>query len=147
MTLVQWKRGTSGNNQTPAYQASAPLMNTELPRLFDTFARPFLRGDLVQDFFDDTMGLGAGSIGTTLPAVNIWETDNELVIEVAAPGLKKNDFKVESKDNQLHIGYSKEGKDAGGQNNYWRREFNFESFERTFSLPALVERERSPQPM
>ena len=56
--------------------------------------------------------------------------------------MKKNDFKVESKDNQLHIGYSKEGKDAGNQNNYWRREFNFESFERTFSLPSLVEREK-----
>src|SRR5690349_18001270 len=113
MTLVKWNRnGRSNSDQTLPYQGNLQISNSEFgsmfPRLFDTFARPFFTRDLIQDFFDDTMNLGSGTIGTTLPAVNITETDSDLVIEVAAPGMNKKDFKVEIVDNQLHIGYKKE---------------------------------------
>jgi HSP20 family protein len=148
MTLVKWNRGsrTNGSNQSPAYQANMSLVNSEfgtvLPRLWDTFSRPFLSADLIQDFFDDTMNLGTGTIGTTLPAVNISETDSDLVIEVAAPGMTKKDFKVEIVDNQLHIGYNKEKKNESHEINHWRKEFSFESFERSFTLPTIVESEK-----
>ena len=148
MTLVKWNRGsrTNGSNQSPAYQANMPLVNSEfgsvLPRLFDNFTRPFLSADLIQDFFDDTMNLGTGTIGTTLPAVNISETDTDLVIEMAAPGMSKKDFKVEIVDNQLHIGYNREKKSESNESNQWRREFSFESFERNFTLPTIVESEK-----
>jgi HSP20 family protein len=86
------------------------------------------------------MNLGIGAIGTSLPAVNISENDNELVIEMAAPGMRKKDFKVEVINNQLNIAYKKEQKEEeGNKTNHWRKEFSFESFERTFSLPAIVE--------
>jgi HSP20 family protein len=123
-----------------------PLINSEfgsvLPRFFDTFSRPFITSNLIQDFFDDTMHLGTGTIGTTLPAVNILETDTDLVIEVAAPGMSKKDFKVEIVDNQLHIGYNRQTKNENNENNHWRKEFSFESFERNFALPTIVESEK-----
>lgn len=147
MTLVKWNRnGRSNNNgQSLPYQGVSsgnPALDTMFPRLFDTFSRPFFTRDLIQDFFDDNMGLGSGTIGTTLPAVNISETDNELVIEVAAPGMNKKDFKVEIADNQLHIGYNKEHKKENNDHNQWRREFSFESFDRSFALPAIVESDK-----
>lgn len=148
MTLTKWNRGsrTNGSNQSPAYQANMPLINSEFgtvfPRLFDTFTKPFLTGDIIQDFFDDTMHLGTGSIGTTLPAVNISETDTDLCIEMAAPGMNKKDFKVEIVDNQLHIGYNREKKNETNEQNNWRKEFSFESFERSFNLPSIVESEK-----
>ena len=146
MTLVKWNRNGRSNGNNQSLQGNMPLTNSEFgsmfPRLFDTFARPFFARDLVQDFFDDTMSLGSGSIGTTLPAVNISETDTDLVIEVAAPGMNKKDFKVEIIDNQLHIRYSKENKNESNENNQWRKEFSFESFDRSFALPAIVESDK-----
>ena len=143
MTLVKWNGGANGNNQSPAYKSNMPLnFGSTLPRWFDTLSRPFSSADLIQDFFDDTMNLGTGTIGTTLPAVNISETDTDLVIEVAAPGMAKKDFKVEIVDNELHIGYNKEKKSESNESNHWRKEFSFESFERNFTLPTFVEGEK-----
>lgn len=148
MTLVKWNRGKRANGSThsPAYVTNRPLINSEfgsmLPRLWDTFSKPSLGADLLQDFLDDTMNLGTGTLGTTLPAVNILETDTDLVIEMAAPGMNKKDFKVEIVDNQLHIGYNKERENENNESNHWRKEFSFESFERYFSLPTIVESEK-----
>jgi HSP20 family protein len=86
--------------------------------------------------------LGNGAIGRNLPAVNISETENDLVIEVAAPGMKKKDFKIEIDGDQLHISYKKEEKSENNETNHWRREFSFESFERTFTLPTIVESDK-----
>src|SRR4051794_13450369 len=106
MTLVKWTRGKNGNH--PAYQS---LFNSSfdsmLPGIFENFSRPSAGGDLFQDF-NDTMNLGTGAIGTTLPAVNISETDSALVIDVAAPGMDKKNFKVEVENNELKIGYTNE---------------------------------------
>lgn len=148
MTLVKWNRGnkTNGNNQSPAYQANMPLINSEfgsvLPRLFDTFSRPFFSTDLIQDFLDESINPARGKLGTTLPAVNISETDTDLVIEMAAPGKNKNDFKIEIVDDHLNISYNKNTNNEFNENNHWRREFSFESFERNFALPAIVESEK-----
>ena len=146
MTLVKFKRGNGTNEevQTRPNQTSMPSFNSERSSLWPLSAlgRSFFGRDLIQDFFDNDMDIHASSIGTTLPAVNISETDNDLIIEVAAPGIRKQDFKLEINDNQLRIGYAREAKNQSNETNYWRREFNFESFERTFSLPAIVESEK-----
>jgi HSP20 family protein len=146
MTLVKWNRNGRNNNsnQSQLYRGNMPgnsEFGSMFPRLFDSFTHPFFTGDLVQDFFDDA-NPGTGRIGTTLPAVNITETDTDLLIEVAAPGMNKKDFKVEIADNQLHIGYHKENKNESDENNQWRKEFSFESFDRSFTLPAIVESDK-----
>jgi HSP20 family protein len=139
MTLVKWnrERGSNGNRTS---DFNSGLM---WPALWNSLGRPFMSNDLVQDFFND-LTPASGSIGTTLPAVNIDEHDDDIVIEVAAPGMRKNDFKLEIEDNQLRISYEKERKQEEGKknSNQWRREFSYQSFERNFSLPAMVDSEK-----
>jgi len=148
MTLLKFKNsnGSNTNVQTRNNQTNAPYSSDQgsmwTPSFFNNFPRSFFGRDLIQDLFDDEMGINYGNIGTSVPAVNISETDNDLVIEVAAPGMRKQDFKLEINDNQLSISYGRESKNENNEGNHWRREFNFESFERTFSLPAMVESER-----
>jgi HSP20 family protein len=134
MTLVKWNRGENTNgNSTPAIANNRSLL---WPELFDRITRP---SDLLQSFFDDTMSMGSGSLGTTLPPVNITEHDNELIIEMAAPGMRKENFKIELNDDQLRISYQNEQKpDKVKGGNHWRKEYSFEAFERSFSLPSIV---------
>src|SRR3981189_219451 len=75
--------------------------------------------------------------GVTLPDANVMETNDEFKIEVAAPGMKRDDFKVELDNNVLTISSqredSREEKDEKG--NYTHREFSYQSFRRSFSMP------------
>lgn len=92
----------------------------------------------VNDMLRDTsfrMWMDVGDTLITVPAVNIKETDKSYIIEVAAPGMKKENFKVECEENTLIIrGEVKEEK-SDEHSQYTRREFRFTSFERRFSLP------------
>jgi HSP20 family protein len=73
----------------------------------------------------------------TVPSVNIINNDESFVIEVAAPGMKKEDFNLELDNNLLSISYEKkEEKESSGK--YTRREFSYESFKRTFTIPENV---------
>ena len=146
MTLVKWNRGRNNGSSTPSFQTNYSLTDRDFGALwnslFNNGQRPFGGRDLIQDFFDDTLNLGTGTIGRNLPAVNISETENDLVIEVAAPGMKKKDFKIEIDGDQLLINYKKEEKAENNETNHWRREFSFESFERNFTLPTIVESDK-----
>ncbi|ELR72465.1 Small heat shock protein [Fulvivirga imtechensis AK7] len=79
-----------------------------------------------------------------MPAVNIKENKNEFEVEVAAPGMSKKDFKIELDNNTLTISYErkedKEEKSEEGQ--YTRREFNYQAFRRSFTLPNTVESDK-----
>jgi HSP20 family protein len=73
-----------------------------------------------------------------LPAVNIKEDDNGFHVEVAAPGLSKEDFNVEVENDVLTIYSEKESKNKTEDSDYMRREFSYSSFKRTFTLPENV---------
>jgi len=95
------------------------------------------------DFFNrDLMNWGLSNFSdsnTTLPAVNIRETDNNYEVEMAAPGMEKKDFKVELDNNVLTISSEKmEERDENGKEKYSRREFSYQSFQRSFTLPKEV---------
>jgi len=95
------------------------------------------------DFFDRGLmnwGLSNFSdMGTTLPAVNIRETDRSYEVEMAAPGMKKEDFKIELDNNVLTISSEKtEEKEENGKERYSRKEYSYESFQRSFNLPKEV---------
>ncbi|TDE02737.1 Hsp20/alpha crystallin family protein [Flavobacterium sandaracinum] len=81
------------------------------------------------------------SIGTNLPSVNLKETENKLEVELAAPGLKKEDFKIEIDNNMLMISSEKkeEKEETRKKDNYVRKEFNYQSFCRSFSLPEYID--------
>jgi HSP20 family protein len=71
---------------------------------------------------------------TTIPAVNIKETDDDFQIEVAAPGMDKKDFKINLENNQLMISSERNNNVKEKDENYTRKEFSYQSFQRTFNL-------------
>jgi len=94
------------------------------------------------DFFNrGMMNWGTSNFSdTTLPAVNIKDTENSYEVEMAAPGMKKEDFKIELDNNVLTISSEKseEYQDGNEKERYSRKEFSYQSFQRSFSLPKEV---------
>jgi HSP20 family protein len=90
-----------------------------------------------RDFFD-TSNMGFNN--STMPAVNIKETKEDFVVEVAAPGMKKEDFKIELDNNLLVISSEKEEQnEEKKEGDFTRREFSYQSFKRSFTLPKTIE--------
>ena len=73
------------------------------------------------------------------PAVNVSETDDQFKLEIAVPGLKKEDIKLNIEDETLVISASKEEETTETKDKYTRREFNFSKFERRFQLNETVD--------
>lgn len=71
---------------------------------------------------------------TSLPSVNVKETNDEFIIEVAAPGMKKNDFKINLRNNILSISSEKKEENEDKNENYTRKEFSYQSFQRSFTV-------------
>lgn len=99
---------------------------------------------LFEDFFtrdiSDWAERSIPAIGVNLPSVNLKETDTKLEIELAAPGLKKEDFKIEVDNNMLIISAEKEEKkESSKKDDYVRKEFNYQSFYRSFNLPDYAD--------
>jgi len=79
------------------------------------------------------------STNTTIPAINVKETNDNFEVEVAAPGMTKKDFKVELNGNMLTISSEKQNEWQENENErYTRHEFSYQSFQRTFQLPKDV---------
>lgn len=105
---------------------------------------PFFPSVFMDDFFNkdffDWSEKNFSAMGNTLPSVNLKETPTGFDIEMAAPGLQKGDFKIELHNNVLSI--SSERKDEktekDKEGNYTRREFNYQSFRRSFTVPDSV---------
>ena len=101
-----------------------------LPSLLDSFFERDVHS-WGQSNFSDT--------NTTIPSVNLKETSDNYEVEVAAPGMNKNDFKVELNRNTLTItsdkNYEEEVKE---EERYTRKEFSYQSFSRLFTLPKEV---------
>jgi len=73
------------------------------------------------------------------PAANIIENEANFTIEVAAPGLRKEDFKIEVKNNKLTVWT--EAKAQEESKKYSRKEFGYGNFKRNFNLPETVDSE------
>jgi len=91
----------------------------------------FFEGDLM-----DWNNWNFAGTNQTLPAVNVKENDHEFQIEIAAPGMKKDDFKVSYDNGRLTIASERkeEKKDRNGET-MTRCEFSYQSFQRSFSVP------------
>jgi len=101
--------------------------NTLLPGFNDVFESIFN-----DTFFNDRMI-------TRVPAVNISESENNYHIELAAPGLKKEDFKLNLDRNQLSISVEQSADHQDEQKNYNKREYSYSSFVRSFTLPESAD--------
>jgi HSP20 family protein len=91
-------------------------------------------------FWNDDISDRDWDIQGTMPAVNIRETENNFQVEMAAPGMKKDNFKVELDGNVLTISSEKtETRENNKDNeNYSHKEFSYQSFHRSFNLPKDV---------
>jgi HSP20 family protein len=94
-------------------------------------------------FRNDFLNLWDGNM-ETVPSINISEEKNAYKVEMAAPGLKKEDFNIDVDRNMLTISCEKEteNKTGGEKESYSRREYNYTSFSRSLSLPEHVDSSR-----
>lgn len=101
---------------------------------FPSFFNQFFEGDLMD--WSNTNFAGTNS---TLPAVNVRENDDEFMIEVAAPGMKKEDFKINYDNGRLTISSEiSEDRQNAEDERYTRREYRYKSFQRSFTVPENV---------
>lgn len=77
-----------------------------------------------------------------VPAVNVSETDDAYHIELAAPGLKKDDFKIQVDGDVLTIAGEKKTESKAGDRKYSKREYSYTSFTRSFTLPESVDQNK-----
>ena len=110
--------------------------------------RPFeKRMSMFDDFFspwNEWFEADNGFFGRTLsvPAVNVEENKDHYMVSIAAPGLKKQDFKIDIEGNMLSISCEKEEKHEEKEAKYTRKEYNYSSFCRSFTIPDEVRKEK-----
>ncbi|MEQ8910327.1 MAG: Hsp20/alpha crystallin family protein [Vicingaceae bacterium] len=114
-------------------------MSLLVKRNGNNFIRPF--PSVFSDFFDDDNLFERNYLKPALPAVNVKENKNNFEIELAAPGMKKDDFKVDVDNGVLSISSEKEESSEETEENYTRKEFSYSSFKRAFTLPDNVDNE------
>lgn len=98
---------------------------------------------IFNDFFDNDWMAKANA---TAPAINVIESDKDYKVEVAAPGMTKDDFNIHlSEDNELVITMEKKNEtkeEDKGNNKYLRREFSYSKFQQSLVLPDDVEKDK-----
>ena len=107
-----------------------PSLRGSISDLFDAdrfFEEPFFRFPFTN-----------GRRFLKVPATNIRDTDEEFIVELAAPGMKKSDFQVDIDNNVLEIKVDKEDFREEKEKEYSRKEYDYTSFCRSFELPESV---------
>lgn len=105
-----------------------------MPLFFDDFFKPW------NEWFENA-GTAWGRT-MTVPAVNITENKNDYLVSLAVPGMKKDDFKIDIDGNMLTISCEKEESKEEKDKKFTRKEYNYSSFSRSFTLPDEVNKEK-----
>ena len=108
--------------------------SNQVPSLFDRF----FDGDMF-----DWSNRNFSNTNTTIPSVNIKENADAFMVEVAAPGFEKGDFKIELNLNTLSISSEKKVENEKKEGEvFTKREFSYQSFSRSFTLPQIADGDR-----
>ena len=94
--------------------------------------------DMVNNLFDNDLGDFFGKRFSD-PAANIIETTEAFLLDIAAPGLNKDDFKINLENNILTISAEFNDQKREEEKNYTRKEFYYGSFSRAFTLPKTID--------
>ncbi len=101
---------------------------------------------LFNDFFDNDFWMTSTKKNVTAPAVNVIDEEKGYKVEVAAPGMTKEDFQIKLDNyNNLIIALEKKTQTEDHQkktNKYLRREFSYSKFQQAFTLPDDVEKDK-----
>ena len=108
------------------------LANGQKNRVVNPFFSDVFESILNDSFLSD-------KLATRVPAVNIAETENEFQIELAAPGLKKEDFKINLDKNVLTVSADKKVENVEEGKKFSKREYSYNSFTRSFTLPETAD--------
>lgn len=109
--------------------------STLFPALFDDFFKPW------REWTSDSNG-GRFLAELTVPAVNVSEDKDSYKLSVAAPGMKKEDFKINLEGNVLTVSAEAENEKEEKNEKYSRQEYNYSSFSRSFNLPESISKEK-----
>lgn len=104
--------------------------NAAVSNPFDALINDFFEGEFLPRHSHNRAG--------SLPATNIREDEKSFYVELAAPGMKKDDFKIELNENLLSIRTENKESREERKDRYTKREFNYTSFVRSFRLPEDV---------
>jgi HSP20 family protein len=113
-----------------------------LSRLFSDWLHP--DSLTARDFFNMEPSFYPLRVGVNIPSVNIDETPQEYKLEVAAPGLERKDFNIKVEGHELTISAEKEEEkkeEKKVSDGYSRKEYSYNSFSRSFTLPENVKEE------
>jgi HSP20 family protein len=105
---------------------------TSIPSLFEDFFKP------LNTWFDYNSPM---TKMTTVPAVNIVENSTDFTVSLAVPGMTKDDFKIDVEDDMITISAQKEENNEEKDKKFTRREYNYSSFSRSFTLPENVKQD------
>lgn len=116
--ITQKNKSMRGNGKS--------LMRSSLlrPSIFEDMLRP------MNEWFDERW-----PFSSHMPAVNVKETDKAYEIRMAAPGLEKSDFKIDVEGSLITISAEKEKTEEEKEDGFSRKEYNYNSFSRSFSIP------------
>jgi HSP20 family protein len=130
-TFVVKKPGYSGNPNLKGGRIMALVKFNERRDNSGLMSPVF--NDIFENFFNDAFV--SDRMVSRVPAVNISETDDHYHIELAAPGLKKEDFKINLERNVLTISAEHQTEQTENDKKYNKREYSYSSFVRSFTLP------------
>jgi HSP20 family protein len=106
-----------------------------VPFAFDDFFKPW------NEWFDNE-STNLWGRAMNIPAVNVAEHKDQYMVELAVPGMKKDDFKIDVDGNILTISSEKEETKEEKEKKFTRKEYNYSSFSRSFTLPDEVNMEK-----
>ena len=91
----------------------------------------------MEEFFNNNWNASISDYSNSKPAVNVKEDDKSFTLQIAAPGINKNDFEISLENRVLSIEVVK--KDEHDVNDFTSKEFDYNSFKRSFSIPKSIE--------
>ena len=109
--------------------------------MLPTFTRKSYRPFYLSNLFDDEFFPVLQNRSTSIPAVNISEDEKKYNLELAIPGMDKNDLKIDINEDVLTISSESKNETEESWNGYKRKEFSYSSFCRSFYIPENVNRD------
>ncbi|HEY5469762.1 MAG TPA: Hsp20/alpha crystallin family protein, partial [Bacteroidales bacterium] len=109
-----------------------------LPTITSRSFRPFF----MSNFFDDDFLPALSNRTSSMPSVNIREDDKNYILDLAVPGIDKNDLKIDINEDVLTVSSENRVEKEENKDDYKRKEFSYSSFCRSFYVPENVNRDK-----
>jgi len=110
--------------------------------MLPTITRRSFRPFYMPNIFDEDLFAGLSNRPASMPAVNIKEDEKKYSLELAIPGINKNDLKIDMKEDVITISSEMKKESEENSDGYKRKEFSYSAFSRSFYVPENVNKEK-----